>query len=538
MVKVSCLGAAQSVTGSNFLVETSRGAKIVVDCGLFQGNKEMERRNWQPWAYDPKEIKNLLLTHAHIDHSGRIPKIVKDGFGGKIITSPPTAELCEVMLLDSAHVQEMDAEWQSRKRKRRAVKGIEPLYTTEDAEKSLQYLVPMERDQIFDIEPGIKGRFRNAGHILGSSILELWIEDQGQEMKIVFSGDLGKPDQLIVRDPFKVDEAHYLFLESTYGNRLHRDFEKSKEEFLEAIHYAISNNEKVVIPAFAVERTQEVLYLLGEFYRAGQLPDIPVFLDSPLAIKATEIFRRNRRYYDDAARAILAQGFDPLDMPNLKLTRSTKESIEINELNGSAIIISANGMCTAGRIKHHLKHNLWRDGASIVILGFQARGTTGRQIVEGAKAVTIFGEKVAVRAKVYTIGGFSAHADQAGLLDWVGNFAEKSRPHVFLIHGESFSSEALAAEIRNTFDLEVRIPDWKEVLSLDPRQPLPSAVQKLVLESSAREMESITTDMETDIIRLKESLSVEGREISEEELAQLGELQTELRELVEKLSLK
>jgi len=466
MVKVTCCGAAGSVTGSNFLVETSRGKSLIVDCGLFQGGKEMERRNWEGWGYDPKALKNLVLTHAHIDHSGRIPKIVRDGFRGKIITSPPTAELCKIMLLDSAHVQEMDAEWQTKKNKRQGKRAIEPLYRTRDAEESLRYLTPVELDQTIDLEPGSKVRLRNAGHILGSAIAELWVEDEGKEMKIVFSGDIGKHDQLIVADPFEIVEADYLFIESTYGDRLHRTFEESKAELLEAINYAISNKEKVIIPSFALERTQEVLYLLGEFSRAGQLPDIPIYLDSPLAIKATEIFRRNKKYYDEAAQAIVGQGFDPFDIPTLKLTSTAGQSMKINQVQGSAIIIAGNGMCTAGRIKHHLKHNLWRPGASIVIVGFQAAGTTGRQIVNGAKMVTIFGQKIAVKAKVFTIGGLSAHADQADLLGWVGHFAGKSKPRVFVIHGETTSSEALANAIRRRFGLDVHVPQWREVLNL------------------------------------------------------------------------
>ncbi len=466
MVKVTCCGAAGSVTGSNFLVETSRGKSLIVDCGLFQGGKEMERRNWEEWGYDPKEVKNLILTHAHIDHSGRIPKIVKDGFRGKIITSPPTAELCEIMLLDSAHIQEMEAEWQTKKNRRQAKRGIEPLYTTRDAQESLRYLAPVELDQTIDLEPGSKVRLRNAGHVLGSAIAELWVEDEGKEIKIVFTGDMGKHDQLIVGDPFEIVEADYLFIESTYGDRFHRTFEESKAELLEAINYAISNKEKVIIPAFALERTQEILYILGEFSRAGQLPDIPIYLDSPLAIKATEIFRRNKKYYDEAAQAIVGRGFDPFDMPNLKLTSTASESMKINQQRGSAIIIAGNGMCTAGRIKHHLKHNLWRPGASIVIVGFQAEGTTGRQIVNGAKMVTIFGQKIAVKAKVFTIGGLSAHADQADLLGWVGHFAGKSKPRVFVIHGEAKSSEALAKAIRSRFGLDVHVPQWREVLNL------------------------------------------------------------------------
>jgi metallo-beta-lactamase family protein len=532
MVKVTCLGAAGSVTGSNYLIETSPGTKVLVDCGLFQGGKEIESRNREDWGYDPKEIKNLILTHAHIDHSGRIPKLVKDGFHGRIITSPPTAELCEVMLLDSAHVQEMEAEWQTRKNRRQGIKDMKPLYTTQDAEESLQYLVPMERDRIIDVESGVKARFRDAGHILGASTVELWVEDKGKETKIVFSGDLGRHDPLIVNDPFEIAEADYLFIESTYGDRLHRTFEESKAELLEAIRYAVSHNEKVIIPAFALERTQEILYLLGEFSRAGKLPDIPIYLDSPLAIKATEIFRKNKKYYDEAARAIVEQGFDPFAMPNLRLTPTVEESKKINTQQGSAIVISANGMCTGGRIKHHLKHNLWRPGASVIIVGFQAQGTTGRKLVDGAKTVTLFGEKVAVRAKVFTIGGFSAHADQADLLKWVSHFAEKSRPRVFVIHGESTSSETLAGAIKERFGLDVYIPRWREVLSLEPRAGISERIPEAVPADLRHNILALIGDLEAEIARLKERLGANEKNISDDDMERLSDIRDELKTVV------
>jgi len=533
MVKITCFGAAGSVTGSNYLIETSQGRKTIVDCGLFQGGKDMESRNRQGWGYDPNEIKNLILTHAHIDHSGRIPKIVKDGFRGRIITSPPTAELCGVMLLDSAHVQEMESEWRTRKRRRQARRDAEPLYTTTDAQESLKYLAPTELDQTFDLEPNIKARLRNAGHILGSCMVEFWVADEGKETKIVFSGDLGREEQLIVNDPFEIVDADYLFIESTYGDRMHRGFEDSKAELLEAIRYAVSHNEKVIIPAFALERTQEVLYLLGEFFRAGKLPDLPVYLDSPLAIKATEIYRKNKKYYDEGARAIVENGFDPFSMANLKFTPTTQESMRINQLKGSAIIISANGMCTAGRIKHHLKHNLWRPGASIIIVGFQAQGTTGRQIVDGAKTVTLFGEKVAVRAKVFTIGGFSAHADQKGLLEWAGHFTQKSRPRVFVVHGEPSSSDALAREIRKQFGLDVYVPQYREVLNLDKLETEPKILPEIAPVGLRQAGLDVTADLEAEIARLKQWLSRNEKRISEQEIEKLNDIRDELQTIVQ-----
>jgi len=534
MIKVTCLGGAGSVTGSNYLIENVLGKKVLVDCGMFQGGKQMEIRNIRPWDFDPSQISTLFLTHAHIDHSGRIPKLVKDGFKGRIITSPPTAELCEIMLLDSAHIQEMDALWQTRKNKRRSNKGVEPLYTTDDAVKSLRLLSPVERDEIIEVDEGIRARLRNAGHILGSSILELWVQEGSQEIKLVFSGDIGKANQLILKDPQNVFNADFLFVESTYGNRLHKTYEDSKKELLSAIKYAVSNKEKIIIPAFAVERTQEILYILGEFYRSGDLPDIPIYLDSPLAIKATEIFKRNRQYYDDEATEIVKKGFDPFDMPSLRCTPDTKDSIAINEKPGSAIVIAGNGMCTAGRIKHHLKHNLWREGASLVIVGFQAQGTTGRQIVEGKKTVKIFREDVAVRARVFTIGGFSAHADQNDLLRWVGNFAE-SKPRVFVVHGEASASLELSRLIADRLKLKTYVPSWRESLILKPREiPIEVAAAKDEEVMFAEDMIQVYAEVESELNRLRWRIHrAENKDrITDDDIDRLRYIQEEIRQIL------
>ena len=529
MIKITCMGAAGTVTGSNYVVETSQGKKLLVDCGLFQGGKQTEWRNTADWGFDPREIDTLLLTHAHIDHSGRIPKLVKDGFQGRILTSPPTAELCEPMLLDAGHVQEMDAEWQTRRNKRRSKKGIEPLYTVEDAQASLRFFSPVEENRIIEIEPGMKARFINAGHILGSSTIAVWIEDEGTPVKIVFSGDIGKSSQLIVKDPAKVTEAYYLFMESTYGNRLHRSFEDSEKEFLEAIRYAVSNNEKVIIPAFAVERTQEILYILGEFQRAGSLPDIPVYLDSPLAIKATEIFRKNKKYYDKETMAIVYLGYDPFDLPNLKFTPSTEESIAINRNGGSAIVIAGSGMCTAGRIKHHLKHNLWREGASIVFAGFQAMGTTGRRIVDGEKRVRVFGEDVAVAARVFTIGGFSAHADQSGLMEWASHFAA-SRPRVFVTHGEATASETLAEKLRNDLSLDAYVPTMGETLILDSHEVTRAPAAAAAVPEDLREvMQGTVLALEKELEGLKARISARGGTVHEADVDRLKDIEEDLR---------
>jgi metallo-beta-lactamase family protein len=536
MVRVTCLGGAGTVTGSSYLVESAAGNKVLIDCGLFQGGKQMEERNWKDWGFDPARISTLFLTHAHIDHSGKIPKLVKDGFKGRILTSPPTAELCSIMLLDAAHIQEMDAEWQTRKNRRRSTQEVLPLYTTEDAEASLKFFSPIEKDKIVEPEPGIRARMRNSGHILGASILELWIEEGGAPLKMVFSGDLGKKNQLIVRDPQEIFDADYLFLESTYGNRLHRSLDESKAELLEAIQYAASHKEKVLIPAFAVERTQEILYILGEFQRAGRLPKIPIFVDSPLAIKATEIFRKNKKYYDEEAQAIVDQGYDPFNMANLRYSATTEESRAINEAKGSAIIIAGNGMCTAGRIRHHLKHNLWRPGTSLVIVGFQALGSTGRQIVDGAKEVRLLGETVAVKAKVFTIGGFSAHADQNDLLEWAGHF--ESNPKVFLVHGEPSASESLAAKIKERLGLDIYIPKWKERLVLKPREV---AVEKAAGPEAPPDFQAALfntiVDVENQLKALKKQVQARGKG-GEDHVDRLKYIEEEIKGIVEEWSVE
>ena len=534
MVRVTCLGGVGTVTGSSYLVESAAGNKVLIDCGMFQGGKEMEDRNWKDWGFDPARISTLFLTHAHIDHSGKIPKLVKDGFKGRILTSPPTAELCSIMLLDAAHIQEMDAEWQTRKNKRRSTQEVLPLYTTEDAEASLKFFSPIEKDKIVEPEPGIRARMRNSGHILGASILELWIEEGGAPLKMVFSGDLGKKNQLIVRDPQEIFDADYLFLESTYGNRLHRSLDESKAELLEAIQYAVSHEEKVLIPAFAVERTQEILYILGEFQRAGRLPKIPIFVDSPLAIKATEIFRKNKKYYDEEAQAILDRGYDPFNMPNLRYSATTEESRAINEAKGSAIIIAGNGMCTAGRIRHHLKHNLWRPGTSLVIVGFQALGSTGRQIVDGAKEVRLLGETVAVKAKVFTIGGFSAHADQNDLLEWAGHF--ESAPKVFLVHGEPSASESLAAKIKERLGLDVYIPKWKERLVLKPREVV---VEKAAGPEAPPDFQAAMfntiVDLENQLKALKKQVQ-SRKDLGEDDVDRMKYIEEEIKAIAEEWS--
>jgi metallo-beta-lactamase family protein len=455
LIQITCLGAARCVTGSSFLID--RGRKYLVDCGLFQGGRQMEAFNHSPWGFNPADIEALFLTHAHIDHSGRIPVLVKDGFRGRIYASVPTVELTKILLLDSAHIQETEAEWHTRKNKRRGEPLSEPLYRLQDAEACFPLFEPVKQDEILHPDSDLSIRFRNSGHILGSSLLEIWDGPAESAEKVVFTGDLGRKGQMIVQDPEIVPEADILFIESTYGNRNHKSLEESERELLKAIQYSYGHGEKVLIPAFAVERTQELLFILGRFFRHKLIPPMPVYLDSPLAIAATTIFRNMKQFYDAKTRAALDAGEDPFDFDQLVLTRSTRESMEINDHPGPAIVIAGNGMCTAGRIRHHLKHNLWRPGCSLVIAGFQAAGSLGRSIVEGARMVRLLGERVIVRAKVFTIGGLSAHADQNGLLDWLGNF-KNPKMRIYVIHGEPAVSEEFAGIVRRKFGFDTRVP--------------------------------------------------------------------------------
>lgn len=460
-MRITAYGAAGCVTGSCFLVQSD--GQFLVDCGLFQGGQAMDALNRQKWPFDPATLQAVVLTHAHIDHSGRLPRLVKDGFRGPIYATAPTAELCRILLLDSAHIQEMEAEWQSRKNLRKGREPVPPLYTTDDAEKTVGLFQVVSQDALMSLSRSVKMRFRNAGHILGSSILELWEGDGPDGLKVVFSGDIGRKDQILVKDPHQVFEADVLFIESTYGNRRHRNFEESVAELAEAIRYSYEHGQKVLIPAFAVERTQEILYVLRRLLGEGKIPRLPVYLDSPLAIAATEIFRKMFHELDEETQEIVNQGQDPFIFPELVFSRTAQDSQALNELNGPAVIIAGNGMCTAGRILHHLKHNLWRRGCSLVIVGYQAEGSLGRRIIEGAKTVRIFGEDIMVRAKVFTIGGFSAHADQEELLQWVGNFMNPAL-RVVVIHGEKDVGRIFAETVRDRFGFETTLPELGQTL--------------------------------------------------------------------------
>jgi metallo-beta-lactamase family protein len=500
-MKIKFMGAARTVTGSCYIMETGNH-RFAVDCGMHQGNVEIEKRNWDVDIYEPEKIEFFIITHAHIDHSGLLPRMVQKGFKGSVYTTPPTADLLKIMLLDSAHIQEMEAQWKSKKRLRFGENNIEPLYTQKDAEATFDKFTSVDYEKTFEPFPGLKCTFHDAGHILGASFIEMQIEEGSTQTKIVFSGDIGRPAQLMIKDPSIIHAADYLFLESTYGNRNHKNEEDSLNELAEAIAYSYTNGEKVIIPAFAVERTQEMIYSLYLLSRDGRLPkDMPIYIDSPLATQATQIFRQYTAYFDEATKELLKAGNNPLNFSQVHFTKSTQESMALNELKGTAIIISASGMADAGRIKHHLRHNLWREGSSIVFVGFQAQGTTGRKIIDGAQKIHLFNEDVAVKAKIYTINGFSAHAGQSQILDWLSHFETRGMK-IFLVHGEYSAQQVLKEMIEKKFGYDVIIPDYLEETILTPDQA-PRRVEYPEKATPKIDWEYLLTDMEAGLAQIK-----------------------------------
>ena len=525
-MKVQFLGAAKTVTGSCYMIEAC-GKRFCVDCGMHQGNKAIEQRNRDVKPYQPENIDFVLITHAHIDHSGLLPLLAKNGFDKPVYCTKGTSDLLEIMLQDSAHIQEMEAQWEAKKYDRRGLKNPPAaLYTVEDAQKAATLFQAVDYHKTFEPAPGIRVTYYDAGHILGSGSLRLEAEEDGKTTSMIFSGDIGRPQSLIVRDPENPPRADYVFMESTYGARNHKNESTSTEELAEAVAYSHARGEKVIIPAFAVERTQEVLYCLHMLNSQGKLPeDMPVFVDSPLAIRATEIFERNRELFDEDAKALLGSGDDPFSLPNLHYTLSTAESQAINEISGPAIVISASGMCNAGRIKHHLKHNIWRPGASVVFVGYQAVGTPGRKLVEQAKKITLFGEDMEVKARIFTINGFSGHAGQSQLLDWLAPLTGDGT-QVVLVHGENSAQTTLAGLIQERFSLAPLIPEYLEEMVLEGGR----VAQTVLHESQAHpkvDWNFLTGELERKWDMFKGKLAdVEGRPWVE---------QTELQEALAKM---
>ena len=488
-MKITFLGATRTVTGSNFLVEGA-GKKFLVDCGMWQGKAEQEMENSQDFEFNPSEIDFMLLTHAHIDHSGRIPKLYNEGFRNKVYAHKATCDLCALMLPDSGHIQETEVEWKNKKRKRKGEEPIEPIYTAEDAVRCLEIFEPVQYDQIIEITPEIHVRFNDAGHMLGSSIIEVWVKEGDKETKTVFTGDIGNNDIPLLSPPTMIEDTDFLVMESTYGSRLHMRNDEKAEIFLDVVSETLDNGGSVVIPSFAVGRTQEILYEINklkdeygddeEFRRKYKtIMKAPVYVDSPLAISATEVFRENTELFDEETKEEIMRGDNPLEFPGLKFTRTAEESKALNEDQTPSIIISASGMCEVGRIKHHLKHNLWNPKSTILFVGYQAPGTLGYSIVNGAKTVKIFGEEIAVNARIEYIEGYSGHADQELLMNCIYSYIKKPK-HIFLVHGEPESQDVLADKIEEETKIGVTIPEFGETYELNDEIVMTHKIERRV----------------------------------------------------------
>ena len=467
-IKLQFLGATRNVTGSSFLLEVG-DSRILVDCGLYQ-ERELRYRNWRPFPVDPRSVDVVLLTHAHLDHCGLLPKLAREGFAGKIICTAPTEEIAKIVLLDSAHIQEEDATHKKKRHKKERRKGAYPevpLYTQEDVKRVFPLFESVVYEKPITINGQISVSFHDAGHILGSSMIKVKISRHNNpERTIVLSGDIGRWNKPIVRDPTLFEEADYIVVESTYGDRHHEDSSDITNRLSDVIAHTEQKGGNVVIPSFAIERAQELLYHLNELLREDRIPHLVTFVDSPMAINVTEVFKHHPQYFDAEMLGLVTSGNSPFYFSTLRLTRSTEESKAINHIRGSSIIIAGSGMCTGGRIKHHLVNNISRPESTILFVGYQAKGTLGRKIVKGAKTIRIHGVMHSVKANIVQIDGFSAHADQGELLGWLSGLKSPTR-RVFVVHGEDESSSTFARLVREKYGWQVSIPQYKERVVLN-----------------------------------------------------------------------
>lgn len=466
-MRLTFMGANRQVTGSRYCLEVNE-TRLMIDCGLTQ-ERAFLSRNWDPCPIDASTIDSMLLTHIHIDHSGLIPKFVREGFQGPIFATRPTVDLAEIVLRDSAHIQEEDAAFKAKRHRREKRKGRfpeTPLYTTPDAERALKAFRPVDYNNAISVADGVEVVFHEAGHILGSAMLELRILENGEQRRLIFSGDIGQWGKPLIGDPTVFEQADYVVMESTYGDSDHEKSKEAETQMGEIINRTIERGGNVVIPTFAIERAQELMYHIGRLVYADKIPDVPIFLDSPMAVDVTEIFYRHRQYLDEETRQLTESGQPPLRYQGLRLVQSVHDSKAIADFKGPCVIMSTAGMCNAGRIKHHLKNNIVRPECSILFVGYQAHGTLGRQIVEGSARVRIHGETHPVRATIERIDGLSAHADQSGLLRWLTSLQSPPR-QIFLTHGEESGATRLAEKIRETLGWPVMIPGYLDTATLD-----------------------------------------------------------------------
>ena len=465
-MKLAFLGAVQNVTGSKYLLEAG-GAKFLIDCGLFQ-ERELLERNWQDFPFSPRSLQGVLLTHAHLDHSGLLPKLVRDGFHGKIYCTGATAEIVRIMLLDSAKLQEEGAQTKRKRHEKEGRRGPYPeipLYTTVDAQAVFPLLSPVEYENPVPVAEGVEAVFRDAGHVLGSATIEVRVNANGTRRSVVFSGDIGRWNVPILPDPTMIHEADYVVMESTYGDRLH-DTKRDVEEMLaDIINRTQESGGNVIIPSFALERAQEILYRLNRMFMQDRIPHLVVFVDSPMAASVTEVFNHHPELFDKEAADFFHRNGSPFDFPNLRLVKTVDESKTINYIRGTVIIIAGSGMCTGGRIKHHLAYNISRPESTILFVGYQAEGTLGRQIVDGSREVRILGERHRVRAKIVQMGGFSAHADRDDLMRWLSGF-EKPPSRLFVTHGEPESAQSFADLVAKTKKWPTSVPQFQDQVVL------------------------------------------------------------------------
>jgi len=466
-IKLTLLGAAKNVTGSSYLLECD-SEKYLIDCGLYQ-ERDLKDRNWDPFPVLPKSINGVLLTHAHLDHCGRLPKIVKEGFNGKIYCTAATADIAQIILLDSAKIQEEDAKNKKYRHDKEAKKpkhAEEPLYKITDVHRTLPLFTKINYEKPVQLSDRIKAIFYDAGHILGSSSIKVIVKTSGGERSILFSGDVGRWDIPILKDPAPIDSADYVLVESTYGDREHGKIDTIKNDLATTINETYNSKGNIVIPSFAVERTQELLFYLGELRREKKIPHLMAFVDSPMAINVTEVFRRHMDLFDEDTRKLIESGKHPCEFPGLTMSRAVQQSKAINNIRGTAIIIAGSGMCTGGRIKHHLINNIMRAESTILFVGYQAAGTLGRIILDGAKEVRILGGNYPVQANIKKISGFSAHADRNELLKWLSPI--KTNPKkVFIVHGEPESANSFASFVKEKRGWDTVVPDYKQDFVLD-----------------------------------------------------------------------
>jgi len=536
-MKIQFCGATTGVTGSCHLI-TTKNHKILLDCGQFQGGEAQDALNYEDFPFDPAEIEYLVLSHAHIDHCGRIPLLVKKGFKGSIYCTDATADLLEIMLKDSGHIHEQEAEWKNRKNERAGRPLVEPLYTELEAEASLKYVKPVLYDQLVELNDEMRIVFNDAGHILGSGEIEIWVTEDENVSKIVFSGDLGVMDRPILRNPTIIKKADYVIMETTYGNRLHPENALDVNNLIDIICETSKRGGNTIIPSFAVGRTQELIFELNKIYenesdpRQQQLKKVKVYIDSPMANAATEVFKKNAQVFDDDTKDYISKGDNPLEFENLKFTRSTEESQWLNMDKEPKVIISASGMCEAGRIRHHLKHNLWDARNSIVFVGYQAEGTLGRTLLEGAKEVSLFGESVQVKAKLHNLEGFSGHADKDGLMAWVKGF-QKPPKQWFLVHGEPDAKLDFAKAMKEECGYDAIPVNANAEYELEPvdgtvvnmKEAMAAAVDEKSLNSSRNNLFNVRRRLE-DIL-YNTNLSID-KSTDPEKLARINNIILEL----------